>query len=73
MPQALPQALVVKSRRMINAAIIPDRQVIGILSAIAALNIMAANDQVQKPVPQPIGLMNGQVVDLLAVVPEGKD
>ena len=68
-----PRALIIESRRMIHAPIIPNRQIIHILPPLADLQIVILHNQLHKPVQSMLALFLGQPVDLLHVVANCED
>lgn len=50
---------------MVHASVVPNSQVIYILPAIADLQVMVLDNQLDKPVEEMTGLLLGQPVDLL--------
>jgi hypothetical protein len=64
---------IIKRRRMIHAAIIPNRDIVRVLPPIPHLQVMVLRNELHKPLEQVPALVLGKIVDLLHVVPDGED
>lgn len=73
LPQPLAKPLIIIRRRMIDAAIIPDRQIILILPAQAHLQIVILHDQLHEPLEEVLALRLAHLIDALGVVADGED
>ena len=58
---------------MVDAAVVPNSQVVDVLPSVADLQIVVFDDQLNKPVQEVLGLIICQAMDVLDVMADSKD